>query len=366
MTRRRGTAQEAAARDETPAKMAPPHHALQPMEETPRGGDRSVAAASKLQRFAHTPQPAQGSPGCPVAIRDTVSVPSSPSAEDMQPQLSPMTVETTVREMQPNSAPAGDGGDGPTMRDIFSAVSTCNATLTTLNLHVGELKTDMAHVRQDLHNINERVQAAEERISAVEDQIPHITKELKRGTQQIAFLLNKVDDLENRLRRNNIRLVGVPEKSEGKDPVAFFESWLLDTVGKDLLSAHFSIERAHRVPLRPPPPGAPPRPILIKMLHFRDRDIALRRAREKGDMTTNGARVLLYPDFSGEIQRQRMQFQDIKKRLRALGVPYSMQYPAKLRVAALNNTHFFESPKTALTWLDANERNIKNAGASGS
>lgn len=72
-------------------------------------------------------------------------------------------------------------------------------------------------------------------------------KAIKTAISDISALLNKVDDLEKRSRRNNIRLVGVPEKAEGRDPVVFFESWLATSIGKDSLSPFFAIERVHRV-----------------------------------------------------------------------------------------------------------------------
>lgn len=48
--------------------------------------------------------------------------------------------------------------------------------------------------------------------------------------QNVNSLFNKVDDLENRLRRNNIRLVGVLEKAKSR------KSWLLNMFGKETLS----------------------------------------------------------------------------------------------------------------------------------
>lgn len=202
----------------------------------------------------------------------------------------------------------------------------------------------MALVRQDLQKINQWVEATEGRISAVEDQLPPMQKALKTATQHIDALMIKVDDLDNGSRRNNVRLVGVPEKAYS------------DAIWKDSLSSFFAIERAHRVPTHPLPTGAPLRPILIKLLHFRDRDVILRTAQEKGDLTINGQRVSLFPNFTGETQKKRMLFQDIKMRLHTIYVPYSMQYPVKLSVVALNSTNFFETPKEALTWL--NHRNL--------
>lgn len=47
--------------------------------------------------------------------------------------------------MHPNAAQEGIDPE-PTLRDVLSAVSTCNATLHTLNLHMGGLKENMAQV----------------------------------------------------------------------------------------------------------------------------------------------------------------------------------------------------------------------------
>lgn len=33
-----------------------------------------------------------------------------------------------------------------------------------------------------------------------------------------------LEDMENRLPRNNVRVVGIPERAEGKNPLAFFEA----------------------------------------------------------------------------------------------------------------------------------------------
>lgn len=366
MTRQRREAREAAARDTGPSNMAAAaQQALPPDTPARGGGGKNVEAAARLQRFVRTPLQQTASPSKPQAPQwDAAGIlldTASGGQQDMSALLPPQSGEGEPEVCSPVPQRSEDNvSTVPTISDVFSAISSCNTSLATMTLHMGGLKADMALIRNDLQKINDRVEAAEGRISTVEDQLPSMQKTLKTATLQIAALLSKVDDLENRSRRSNIRLVGVPEKAEGRDPVAFLESWLSDTVGKDLLSPFFAIERSHRVPTRPLPPGAPPRPMLIKLLNFRDRDTLLRAARDKGDLSINGQRVSLFPDFSGEIQKKRMLFLDIKKRLRALGVPYSMQFPAKLRVVALNATHFFDSPKDALSWLDHNERSLRS------
>lgn len=247
----------------------------------------------------------------------------------------------------------------PTLADVMQAVTKCNHALSSLTVQFESFQEDIGHVRRDIQKVAERTTRIETRISDLEDQFVPTQATVRKHSQLIAALLAKTDDLENRSRRNNVRLIGVPEKIEGANPSEYFESWLRNTFEKGTLTPLFAVERAHRVPLRPLPPGAPPRPVLVKLLHFRDRDAILRRARDLTDVMLNGCRVSFYPDFSAEVQKRRMQFMDVKKRLRALSLPYAMLYPAKLRVAALDTTQFFESPKDASLWLDSHEAQLK-------
>lgn len=131
------------------------------------------------------------------------------------------------------------------------------------------------------------------------------------------------------LTRNNIRAMGVPERAEGKNPVAFIEAWLPDTCGHDAFSPMFAVKMAHRVPARPPPQGAPPHPSLFRLLNYKDQDAILNKARTAGTLKVDNAKVSLFPDFSAEVQQQRSKCMDIKKRLRTLNIQYFMLYPAK-------------------------------------
>lgn len=58
----------------------------------------------------------------------------------------------------------------------------------------------------------------EGRISDVEDKMPPLISESRATTSLTNAISNKMDDVENRFRRNNILIVGLPEKVEGCDP----------------------------------------------------------------------------------------------------------------------------------------------------
>lgn len=68
------------------------------------------------------------------------------------------------------------------------------------------------------------------------------------------------------------------------------------------------------------------------ILNFQDKVTILRLAREKGPLKCNGNTISVYPDFSADVQHQRISFEGVKARLRTEGLPYAMLFPAKLPV----------------------------------
>lgn len=50
---------------------------------------------------------------------------------------------------------------------------------------------------------------------------------------------NYIDDFENRLRRNNLRVIGFPGSTEGNNITEFMEQWLLKNFEKNSFFALF-------------------------------------------------------------------------------------------------------------------------------
>lgn len=163
---------------------------------------------------------------------------------------------------------------------ILAAIAECKTALTS---KIDFVATDVSLIRQDLDKFRMRITEVEDRISGVEDQVRSDSRDLKALQLQVCALQNRAIDTENRLRRNNIRIIGLPERAEGSCPTAFTEKLLIDLFGLTDLPPTFVIERAHRVPPAPPRPGTPPRPFLLRFLNYRDRDRILAAARSKPD-----------------------------------------------------------------------------------
>lgn len=136
----------------------------------------------------------------------------------------------------------------PTLAEILRAVHKCTASVNTLQERLGGLKEEVSLIRKDLQKIRERTTATESRISDIEDKLPPLIRDSQYNTRIVAAVEQHADDLENQMRSNNVRIVGFPEKMEGRDPTDFMERWLLEVFWKETFTSLYAVEKAHRVP----------------------------------------------------------------------------------------------------------------------
>ncbi|KAJ8375250.1 hypothetical protein SKAU_G00058300 [Synaphobranchus kaupii] len=199
--------------------------------------------------------------------------------------------------------------------------------------------------------------STEERISSVEDTVNSEKGKTEALVKQVALLTNKLDELENRSRRSNLRLVNLPEKVEKNDAIAFLEKWLPEALGPATFPTPPIIERAHRLPGRAQSNRTPPpRVLIMKFLNFQDTVRVMRTARAKGKVLYREQEVMFFPDLSAELHRQRRRFDGVKQQLRSLNIRYGIVYPAKLRLTIDGRPHEFESPADAEKFVQGIQR----------
>lgn len=110
--------------------------------------------------------------------------------------------------------------------------------------------------------------------------------------------------MENYTRRQNIRILGIPEDTEGPGPSEFITRLLTDVLGEDSFEKPPLVDRAHRS-LAPKPTGGDnrPRPFSVKFHHFQTKELILCLARQKGPFSYNGSRFHIFPDYSPDVNK---------------------------------------------------------------
>ncbi len=148
---------------------------------------------------------------------------------------------------------------------------------------------------------------------------------------QLERLTEKMTDMEDKSRRNNVRLVGLPEGMEGSDVAGFLRIdlslWIPSLKGRDI-----EIDRAHRVYGRKN--SDRPRTLIFRVLRWHDRLEILKGARQAHPVkcTQDNVTLLFFPDFSPVTAAKRKSLVPVLRSMTALGLQPFLAYPAVIKL----------------------------------
>lgn len=257
---------------------------------------------------------------------------------------------TTQTPRHLHAVTAGNMADGEKETSFSKLLLAIQETKDDLTKHIdkktADIQTTLTKIESSLSTLAEQVEEIQTRVSTNEDNIKD-ARDRVGEMEKLINLKDKTDDLENRSRRSNIRIINVPEQAEGRDAVGFLEKFIPEMLGKDNFTSPVTLKRAHRIGKK----LDRPRPIIAKFLNFRDKEKTLRLARSKGELTYENKRITFYPDYSADLQRRRDEFRDVKRILREKGVEYALIYPAQLRIKYLETVKFFSTPAEVQRFL---------------
>lgn len=135
---------------------------------------------------------------------DSPQVPTCPPPEALNTRSTHRAPHTDTME--------SDDSRPPWLEDVMAAIATCQSTLTT---KIEAVQLDMGLIRQDIDKIRSRVAETEQRLSTSEDTIAEHGASLRTLQTKVKALEYRAEDAENRKRRNNLRIVGLPEGQRG-------------------------------------------------------------------------------------------------------------------------------------------------------
>lgn len=207
------------------------------------------------------------------------------------------------------------------------------------------LQTTMTSFQKRLVSVESVAGDNFERLTAAESTI-------KTLLSQNQTLLDRCDDLENRSRRSNLRILNIPEGSEdGKDPSKFMSDVLMETMGPEVFLTPPELERAHRTPTSRVGQRSSPRTFLVCFSRFQQKEAALRWARNH-ELKYQGATIRIYQDVSPALAKKRAAFNGVKQALYQKNIRFRLLYPARLRVMHGDVTFTFDTPGEAQKFLN--------------
>ena len=273
------------------------------------------------------------------------------NAEQANKEANAISTEASPKANKTNPAAVMGADEGAEVHlakdEILGAIQNLKSEFT--GRFDGIMKA-IDETRREMSECTERVTQAETRLSNLEDEqlefkavIAHLQKRNKE-------LETNVVNLEMRSRLNNLRLVGLPEGSEGPDVCKFLEGWLPDALDLDPLRSPLELERAHRIgPKRDA--ATPPRTVIMRFLDYRQRAKILQAVKSKKEIFYKNYRVRLYTDVATEMHRQRKQFDEVRDQLRQLGVRHGILSPCTLVLTYKEKVHRFKTSAEAKVFV---------------
>ncbi|MCP4034869.1 MAG: hypothetical protein GY734_26970 [Herbaspirillum sp.] len=144
------------------------------------------------------------------------------------------------------------------------------------------MNNTITEMKNTLEGINSRIIEAEERISDLEDRMVELTPAEQNKEKRMKRNEERLRDLWDNIKRNNIRIIGVPEGEEReKGPEKIFEEIIVESFPNMEKEITTHVQEAQRVPYRINPRRNMPRHIVIKLAKIKDKEKLLKAAREK-------------------------------------------------------------------------------------
>lgn len=240
-----------------------------------------------------------------------------------------------------------ESNPGPKIDDVLALIN---------QLHE-ETTATLTEIRQDIRSINSKICTIEENLSKmpqIETKCENVGDSVREVKTSIAKvneeLFDVVDDMNNRMRRNNLIVKGIAETAkEGYEQS--------EKIVKEFFATHLGIqagdiERAHRLGKRRPNFD---RPIIVKFLNFKSKMDVLRNAPKLKKLEY--PKVWLDEDYSPKVQLARKKLRDFAKSTRTENESYSIRFN---HLSMRGTTFRYESTTDSIVEVPARFEDLAN------
>lgn len=243
----------------------------------------------------------------------------------------------------PPEAPEG-------LKEVLKEVRAVRCRVDANGESLDKVQTCLKELSGQMQQLTLRVEKVERAAAEHEERLALIP----RMSRKLEGLEKSVEDMSNRARRNNVRVLGIPEGAEGSDSIRYLESLIPQLLKLDF-SRPFEIERAHRLPSSVNQRSKFPRPMIFCALRHLHAIQILMAAKTIQPLLPGGQKVAFYPDFSKPTVERRKRFLAFRPRLQRLQAKYGLFSPARFKVTLNNETKTFDDPAELAVYIEDQE-----------
>lgn len=138
-------------------------------------------------------------------------------------------------------------------------------------------------------------------------------------------------DLENRSRRLNLRIVGLPEGQEGDNVIKYSSKMIKKTFNTEHYENLLILDNAHKIGKKSGLQDKP-RHLIVQFHFLQKKENILQAAKKLGMVEYEGCKFRFVPDYSRALLGLRKSFHNVISELFKKQLRPALLYPARLRI----------------------------------
>lgn len=191
-----------------------------------------------------------------------------------------------------------------------------------------------------------------ERAEATRDRaMGKLTATVSSHATHLMLMNRHLEDLDNRGRRQNNRVRGIPEKVEPAQIKQALQAVFIELLERPK-ETDIDFVKAHRALAARPADTAPPRDIICCLQSFPLKEEILNKARKNDQILFNDHNIALYQDLSHITLQNRRALRPMITALRDKGVPYPWRLPFALNATYLVKQYYSRMPEDIQAFCD--------------
>ncbi|KAJ1187683.1 hypothetical protein NDU88_004457 [Pleurodeles waltl] len=233
------------------------------------------------------------------------------------------------------------------MDQILQEISAVGRKLEGMDNAMVELMPETRSMRLEIAGFQSQISGLDQRVTTVEAQAASWANK----DQELLHLRSRLTDLEDRSRRNNIRLLGIPKRTEDADIASYLRD-MLPKLTNITFDPPLEFQRVHRLGPKRQNGKGHPHPIIACMLRHGQARQLLETARTQGPLRLHTLDIRLSADFSRETAERRRAFLSLRPRLRHLDVKFGLFEPARMWITKNGESRTFYDPEDLRLFLE--------------
>ncbi|XP_040181176.1 meiosis-specific nuclear structural protein 1-like [Rana temporaria] len=190
------------------------------------------------------------------------------------------------------------------------------------------IRTEINKVRTDLGGLRERVEETEKKIEEQDQEINYLKKQVRALSDSQRLAAYRIEDQENRNRRQNLRIRAIVEEKE-EDLRTIMNTIFNPLLERPVQSKPLKIERVHRVGNPQQIERYGPRDVIVRFRNYVDKAEIWGRLRGKS-LRYRDIELQIFSDLSKETLARRRHLKPLLDLMRAHNIKYQWGFPACL------------------------------------